>query len=386
MAWNQPGGDPTGKRRIAPPKPVLASWRRWQQRWRGNRKLRAAWYAAGAAVLVGLWLASGLYQVDDGQQGVVERFGSFAGTRGPGLGWHLPWPIESLTRVDLGRLNSAEFQSRMFTADTALVNIAGTIQYQIRDARAALYALRDAGEAVRALAEAMTRELVAARRLDELLDGQARQPLLEVLRAQMQQRLDALGAGVRVANANMTDVQVPEPVLAAQRDSVQALEDRERVVREAQGYASELLPRAQAQAQHQRLDAEADKLQAIGRAEGDVARFEPLLAAYEHAPELTRSRLYIETVETILARSRKIVIDGKGGGNTIYLPLDKFLDASTTHATGVTGIIEPGASSGRAPSAAAATTGTNTPSVPAAAPAGSDAGARDVRNRERGEP
>ena len=144
------------------------------------------------------------------------------------------------------------------------------------------------------------------------------------------------GLGVRVLAVNLTDVQVPQAVLAAQRELVQAGVERERIAREAQGYAAELVPAAQGQAQHQRLDAEAYKLQIVGVAEGDAARFDPIAAAYARAPEVTRTRLYIETMETILARSRKIIIDGKSAGNTLVLPLDKLGDAGALKGAGVT--------------------------------------------------
>jgi membrane protease subunit HflK len=405
MAWNESGEDPKPRRRSGGPAQGAPVWRRVKQQWSQGRGARGPLYGAVASALLLLWLLSGCYQVDEGQRGVVERFGAYAGERGPGVGWHLPWPVESLIHVDLARLNSVDFQARMLSSDTALLNITGSVQFQLRDARQALYGLRNLDHAVRDSGEAATRQMVASHTLVETLGGRTRAALIASLLGTVQQQLDQLGAGVRVQAVNLTDVQVPEPVLAAQRDTEQALQDRERLAREAQGYAFDLLPRAQDVAQRQRLDAEAYKLTTIATAEGEAARFEPLLAAYQRAPEVTRNRLYVETIEAILARSHKVIIDGKGSGNTINIPLDKLLDAATNRGTGVTGVIEGSAlspapaSAGTAPSQAAAATAPATAPAMAPLPAASAAakgaaGAnssdaahaeRDARSRERAE-
>ncbi len=340
MAWNQSGGDQGPKRRPGGGSAGAAPWwRSLKQRWTGSRGARGPLYAASAAAVLLLWLLTGFYQIAAGQHAILERYGAYAGERGAGLGWHLPWPVESVTRIDLGRINSVDFQARMLSADTALLNITGSVQYQLRDARQALYALREPERTVRELGEAATRELIASRTLSDVLNGTGRGLLVEALRDTVQLRLDGLNAGVRVMAVNLTDVQVPEPVLESQRGTEQAQQERKQLALEAQGYAGDLLPRAQELAQRQRSEAEAYKLQIIATAEGDAARFEPLLAAYERAPEVTRNRLYIETIETILARSRKVIIDGKGTGNSFSIPLDKLLDERTTHNTGVTGVV-----------------------------------------------
>jgi len=399
MAWNQSGGDNGGKRRSATPLTIAGWWSRWQQRWRSSQPRRRAWYAGAALGAALLWLLSGCYRIEEGQRGVLQRFGAYAGERGPGAGWHLPWPIEAVRRVDLGRLYSAEFQARMFSADTALLNVSGSIQYRFSDARAALNALRDTDAVVGGLGESLLREQVARQRVDALIGGTARGAIVAALVHAAQERLDALGAGVHLVTANLTDVQVPEQVLPAQRDAAQAREDRERMIREAQGYAADLVPRAQGVAQRERLEAQADKLKAVATAEGDAARFEPVLAAYARAPEITRNRLYIETMEFILARAHKLVIDGKGSANTFNLPLDKLFDSATVRGTGALGAIEaPAGSAHAAPGAPGAVGAAGTSGVaagspaaatgPAAAPASAGAAASaaaSARDRERGE-
>jgi len=171
---------------------------------------------------------------------------------------------------------------------------------------------------------------------------------------------------------DLTDVQVPEAVLPAQRDLVQAGEERDKMAREAQGYAAELLPAAQAMAVRQRLDAQSYKLQAVGAAEGDAARFDQLVVAYARAPEVTRTRLYIETMETILARSRKLIIDGKGGNTLVLPPLDRLGDAGAQRAGGVSAV---------APADAGLGVGT----MPAPATSRPEAATGEQRGRERGE-
>jgi modulator of FtsH protease HflK len=376
MAWNQPDGNQGGgPQRGAARAPNGASrWRRFRQSWASDPRARARYSAGavGAALLV--WLATGFYQLDDGEIGVVQHFGAYAGLRPSGAGWHLPWPIESVTAVNLGRLNSADFQARMLTSDAMLVNVTASVQYQYADPRAALFAARDPDALVRELAEAVTRELVGARSIEVLMGGADRAALTTALRAGMQKPLDSMGLGVRVLAVNLTDVQVPQSVLAAQRELVQAGVERERIAREAQGYAAELVPAAQGQAQRQRLDAEAYKLQVVGVAQGDAARFDPIAAAYARAPEVTRTRLYIETMESILSRSRKLIIDGKGSGNTLVLPLDKLGEAGALKGAGVTGVISGAGAAAAAPPP---------PAAPAAS--ASDSPARDDRSRERSE-
>jgi len=384
MAWNQPGDNQGGKptRGSARPPANGGWWRRWRQRWLAQPQDHGMFYAAAAGVALLLWLATGFYQIEDGERGVVQRLGAFRELRPSGAGWHLPWPIETVTAVNLGKLNSADVQARMLTRDAMLVNVMATIQYQYTDARAALFAARDPDALVRELGESVTRDMVGAHSIQQLMGSADRAPLTDAVRSALQQPLDALGMGVRIVAVSLTDVQVPQAVLAAQRELVQAGVERERVAAEAQGYAAEVVPAAQGQAQHQRLDAEAYKLQVVGTAEGDAARFDPLVAAYARSPQVMRDRLYIETVETILARSRKLIIDGKGGGNTLVLPLDKLGDAGALKAAGVTGVV-PGVAGGTATGAAvisgAAATAAGT------APANAVTPPRDDRSRDRGE-
>src|ERR1700694_4054645 len=145
MAWNQPEGEQGGNPRRGAPRPPAEPgwWRRLQQGWSARPRARGRYYAAAAATVLLLWLATGFYQIEDGETGVVQHFGAYAGLRPSGGGWHLPWPIETVTPVKLGRLASSDFQAGMLTNDSMLVNVTASVQYQYSDARAALFAARD---------------------------------------------------------------------------------------------------------------------------------------------------------------------------------------------------------------------------------------------------
>ncbi len=366
MAWNEP--EEPGNRPPRPQPPAggwLARLRRFVSAGRGAPLL----LGLGGLLLVA-WLLGGLYKVETGERGALLRFGAFAGERGPGLGWHLPWPIEDMAIIDLGKVQESSFQARLFTADTALVNAGFSVQYQLHDLRTVLFGLREAESTLRLAALAEARQAVAAQPLDALVGGSGRAMVRAQLRARLQDDLDRLGAGLTVQGVDVTDVQVPESVLASQRDVSQAGEERERMRREADGAVADVLARSEGAAQRQRLEAEAYKLQVMGTAEGDAVRFEQLLPAYEKNPQVLRDRLYIETMETILARSRKLLLDGKGAGNTIYLPLDKMFDASAVRGSGVSGVLEEPAAAPAGPaSASPASAGPASASPASASPA-----------------
>jgi membrane protease subunit HflK len=295
--------------------------------------------------LVALWIATGFFQVEASERAVIQRFGKFTAVRSPGLGWAFPWPIESVTKVNVSQVNSSEYRSRMLTADVNLVDIRSAIQFQYSDPVKMLFQVRDPESTLREVSESAIREIVGQAPLDQVL-GVARQKITEDTRELIQRTLDGYNAGVRVTSVNFTDVQVPEAVLASQRDANKAIEDRDRFSKEAQAYANDILPKAQGAAQRLLQDAEAYKSQVVSNAEGDVARFNSVYSAYSQAPEVTRQRMYIEAIESILGRSKKVFLDAKGGanGNMIYLPLDKLVDhGATRHEAPASGPAQPAA-------------------------------------------
>ena len=333
MAWNEPGNrgeSPWGKKRPAGKSGGSGDGS-------GGTEGPTASGNFGliiAAVLVVLWLVSGWFQINASDKGVVQRFGRFTEVRNEGWGWAFPWPIETVTKVNVSQVNSVEYRSRMLTADVNLVEIRSAIQYVNIDPVKVLFQVRDVEATLREVSESAIREVVGQASLDDVL-GAARQRITDETRERIQRTLDSYNSGLRISSVNFTDVQVPDAVVAAQRDANKAIEDRERYSKEALAYTNDILPKAEGAAQRQIQDAEAYKSQVVSLAEGDVARFNSIYAIYALAPEVTRQRMYIETIEQIMQQSKKIILDTKtgSGGNMIYLPLDKLLERNAARTT-----------------------------------------------------
>jgi modulator of FtsH protease HflK len=288
------------------------------------------------ALLILLWLATGTFQINAADKGVVQRFGAFSPpVRNAGWGWTFPWPIAKVTKVNVSAVNSFEHQSRMLTSDLNLVEIRADIQYQYADPVKVLFQVRDVKKTLEEVSESAIREVIGQANLDGVL-GADREQIRASARDLIQRTLDSYNTGIRAISVNLTGVQVPEAVVAAQLDANKAKEDKERASNAAQAYANDILPRARGDAQRQLQEAEAYKAQVVTLAEGDVARFNSVYSAYAQAPEVTRQRMYIETIEELMTKSKKIILDSKGGagGNMIYLPLDKLLERSTAPRTG----------------------------------------------------
>jgi membrane protease subunit HflK len=279
------------------------------------------------ASLVVIWGISCYHQIDASDRGVVQRFGRFNSVLQPGWRLTFPWPIDKLTKVNVSQLNSREYSSKVLTADVNLVMLRAAVQYQNADPAKVLFQVKDVDKTLEEVSDSAMREVVGQATLEEVL-GAGRQRITTDTRDRIQRMLDGYTSGIRVTSVNLTNVQVPDDVVPAQREANKAIEDKERYSKEAQAYANDILPKAQGQAQRQLQDAEAYKAQVVSLAEGDVARFNSVYAAYAAAPEITRKRMYIETIEQVYRDSKKVIIDTKGGsgGNMIYLPLDKLLE------------------------------------------------------------
>jgi membrane protease subunit HflK len=348
MAWNEPGNQgesPWGKKRPAPKSGDNSNpLGEWVDRLRallggagagnsgtGTPGSPFAFGATLAGVLVLLWLASGMFQINASEKGVVQRFGRFTEVRNEGWGWAFPRPIETVTKVNVSQVNSVEYKSRVLTADVNLVEIRLAIQYLNADPVKVLFQVRDVEATLREVSESAIREVVGQASLDDVL-GSARLRITDSTKERIQRTLDGYNSGLRIASVNLTDVQVPEAVVGAQRDANKAIEDRERYSKEALAYTNDIVPKAEGAAQRMLQDSEAYKSQVVALAEGDVARFNSVYAAYAQAPDVTRQRMYIETIEQLMQQSKKIILDTRqgAGGNMIYLPLDKLLEKQVT--------------------------------------------------------
>jgi membrane protease subunit HflK len=343
MAWNQPGGqnqNPWGKRPQQGGGDFDRAFKDWQKRFEGmfggGKGGGGATGATGGGIplpiIIGgalaLWGLSGFYQVNAPERGVVQRFGKFIETRPPGWGWRMPWPIETVTKVNVSNVNSLDTKSRVLTADVNLVELELSVQYRLADARQYLFGVRSPEDTLREVSESAIREVVGRSDLQPILSG-GRQQVTERTRELIQRTMDQYGTGILVTTVNLTDVQVPEAVVPSQRDANKAIADKERMIKEAEAYSSGILPVAEGAALRQAQDAAAYKAQVTSIAEGEAARFLQLAGQYAAAPGVTRERLYIETVEYVLSRSRKVIVDSKGAGgtnNVMVLPIDRLLE------------------------------------------------------------
>jgi modulator of FtsH protease HflK len=342
MAWNQPGGqnNPWGRRGQGGGPDLDERVKSWQ------RKLESLLRPGGkggeggslllviGAVVAALWLASGLFQVKAAERGVVLRFGKLADVRNAGWGWRWPWPIETVYKVNVANVNSTDYKPRVLTSDVNLVDLHISVQYQNTDPIKVLFRVREPDATLGEVSEAAIREVVGRSKLDDVLVGSTRPQITQRTKELIQRTLDYYNTGITVTTVNLIDVQVPDQVIPSQRDANKALADKERYIKEAEAQANNIVPIAKGAAARMQQDAQAYKAQVTAIAEGQAMRFSELLQAYEQAPEVTRKRLYMDTIESLLARAHKVVIDQKAGagagGNMFYLPLDKLLEKSAT--------------------------------------------------------
>jgi membrane protease subunit HflK len=384
MAWNQPGEE---KKRLPPRSAperssldeLLRRLQRQAQRWWRPGGNRTTAVLSLVLVLLGVWLLSGLHQIGPSERGVVQRFGRYVALDTPGYDWHWPWPIETVHKLDVVNVEALDSKALMLASDQSLIDVSWSIQYRIADPLKFSFHVRDPQEALRQSGETVLRELVAANTPAALLDGDARARIAAEARTRIQKIVDDYSAGADVAAVNLADVRLPDAVQAAQHDANKAAEDRQRAVAEAQAYAADIVPKAQSVAQQRLSEAQVYAAQTRASAEGEAQRFSELAQAYAKAPEVTRSRMYIETMESILSKAHKIILDTKtGNGNIIYVPLDKLAEAIRASAPAAAAAAAAAPANSAAPAAGTGGTG--------AAPAGPVTEAPDdSHNRERPE-
>ncbi|CAG2159482.1 FtsH protease activity modulator HflK [Cupriavidus numazuensis] len=337
-----------------------------------------------AAAIVGIWLASGFFMVQEGQTAVILQFGKFKYSTGPGINWRLPWPIQSAEVVNLSAVRSVEVgrstsikdsnlkDSSMLTQDENIIDVRFTVQYAIQDASEFLFFNKtDRGgdeELVTQAAETSVREIVGRNKMDAVL-YENREQIAQGLAKSIQSILTAYKTGIRVISVNVQSVQPPEQVQAAFDDVNKASQDRERAISEGQAYANDVIPRAKGTAARLKEEAEAYRARVVAQAEGDASRFRSVQGEYAKAPQVTRDRIYIETMQQIYANSTKVLVDARQGSNLLYLPLDKLMAQGQADSRGT-----------QTPSQPASGAGTQAPSQDS----GADNRSREsLRNRDR---
>ncbi|MGB7754589.1 MAG: protease modulator HflK [Salinisphaera sp.] len=382
---NGGGGDGGG------PPDLDQIWKRFRERFSSKRGGGSGGSGGGGGIGGGvflalipivfvIWLATGLYVVQPGEKGVVLRLGEYTHTTSPGWHWHLPYPISTVSKVDTQQVRRASNRAVMLTKDENIVDVEISVQYRISDAMSYLFQLQDPENTVQQVLRSAVREIVGTsdmnqviqegvqvnqldnkalanvdlkensgqpkkknglKDIDQKLVGQIKQKqneypqitdrsrakLPDNVRRIMQYTLNKYNAGIQILAVNVQYAQPPEQVQGAFQEAIKAREEEERAKNIARAYARDVVARVQGDKAQMIAQAKAYKQRKINRAEGQAARFSDLLAQYEKAPEVTRERLYLETLGDVLSASHLILNDGTSGSMT-YLPLDKILEKS----------------------------------------------------------
>ncbi|MEN9944786.1 MAG: hypothetical protein RLY18_744, partial [Pseudomonadota bacterium] len=298
----------------------------------------------GALVIVTLvWLFSGFFMVQEGQAGVVLTFGKYDYTARPGINWRLPWPIQSTEVVNLSAVRSVEIgrsvmikgtnqkDSSMLTEDENIIDVRFAVQYRLKDPMEYLFNNRDPDMAVVQAAETAVREIVGRSKMDTVL-YEGREKIAIDLSMAIQKILDSYKAGIFVTSVTVQNVQPPEQVQAAFDDAVKAGQDRERLKSEGEAYANDILPRAKGTAARLIQEAEGYRARVSAMAEGDALRFKQIYSEYAKAPQVTRDRMYIDTMKEIYNNVSKVLVDTTKSNSLLYLPLDKIVSQVTAEA------------------------------------------------------
>lgn len=303
--------------------------------------------ALGIIIVIGLgfWAFTGFYTVDEGEQAVELRFGEYTETNGAGLNWHVPYPFESVEIVNTENVNTVRVGYRgdgrskqeipaealMLTQDENIIDIQLAVQYNIKDPRDLLFNVSEYNErnladiVVRQAAESAVREIVGRNTMDFAIT-QGRAQLASETKGLVQAILDRYETGINITTVELQDAQPPEQVQDAFADAVRAREDEERLKNLAEAYANDIIPKARGFASRILQEAQAYKAATIARAEGETSRFDQVLEEYSKAPDITRDRLYLETMEEVFSNTSKMVIDQQSGSNNVmYLPLDQLI-------------------------------------------------------------
>ncbi|MDX1454938.1 MAG: FtsH protease activity modulator HflK [Gammaproteobacteria bacterium] len=293
-------------------------------------------------IALAIWLASGFYQVRDYERGVVLQFGDAKeNVAMPGLHWHIPWPIESVEKVNVSEIAEYQYKTEMLTRDENIVTVAVSVQYRRADPISFLFNVREPEVTLEDVTDSAVREVVGKNTMDFVL-GEGREEITSRTLELVQSTLESYGTGIEITTVNLQDANFPPPVQPAVRDAIKAREDKERLELEAQSYANDVVPRARGEAARRIQAAEAYREEQIANAEGESDRFLALLREYKKAPGVTRERLYLQTMEQVLGNTSKVLVSAEGSDSLMYLPLDQLMkqagsrnrtEASTTNSS-----------------------------------------------------
>lgn len=349
MGWNEPPGgqgpkDPWGNRggrKNDGPPDLDEVIRKLQQRLNGLFGKRPPvgggggntagnpllWF--GLVVLLLIWLAYDMfYAIDQQQRGVVLRFGEYQTTLQPGLSMRMPRPFERVIKVNTGQISTVSHEALMLTQDENIVDVEIAVQWRIQTPENYLFEVSEPDETLRQVVESGIREIIGRSTLDFVLT-EGRGEIEDEQKQLMQNLLDSYEVGILVVSVDMQPAQPPDPVKDAFDDAIKAREDEQRQINQAEAYRNDIIPRARGQAARLREESLGYKDRIVARAEGQASRFEQLLAEYQDAPEVTRQRLYLDTMEYVLQRNSKVLMDVDEGSNLMYLPIDKLFEQAS---------------------------------------------------------
>ncbi len=363
MAWNEPGGpnrdrDPWNSNRDQGPPDLDEVIKRLTTRFEGffgggrgggggeSSSFNPLILVIPIAIVLTLWLLSGIYTVEAGNRGVVTRFGGFNQITMPGLNYHWPYPIEQVEVVNVDQRRAIEVgyrtgiqnairavprEAMMLTQDENIVDIRLSVQYQVSNPEDFLFRIVSPEDTLRQIIESAAREKIGKFSMDFVLT-EGRTQIVQEIRTLAQDLLNSYSTGLTIANVNLQDAQPPEEVQDAFADAIKAREDEQRLINEAEAYKNEIVPRARGEAARLLLEAQGYRDQSIAQAEGEASRFSQILAQYQQAPLVLRDRLYLETMESVLAKTRKVLLDTAGSNNIMYLSLDSLNRALSPNA------------------------------------------------------
>lgn len=359
MSWNEPGGDDnkdpwSGRNNQKGPPDLDEAIRSLQEKLGGifggtgnsnnsdssGGSFKSLSLLGGVAVV--LWSFSGFYIVDEGNNGVETRFGKYVQSTQAGLNWHFPSPIEAVEIVNVkqqrfievgyrasGRqgAGSVPKEALMLTQDENIVDVRLAVQYQVKDAKDFIFNVSNPTATLKQVTESVERGVIGSSDMDFVLT-EGRGEIVTKIKTEIQTVMDSYKSGIQVTSVNLQDAQPPEQVQNAFEDAIKAREDQQRLINEAQAYANDVIPKARGAAESKIQEAKGYKEQVIARSKGEVSRFVQLLGEYQKAPEITRQRLYLEAMESVLSKTTTVMVDVKSSNNLLYLPLDKMTQNS----------------------------------------------------------
>ncbi|NVK32638.1 MAG: FtsH protease activity modulator HflK [Gammaproteobacteria bacterium] len=342
MAWDKPGGNrPQGPNNDDGPPDLDEMFKRLKTMFSGDGKSNSdqggssgsggsdaglgPLLGLGALVLVGFAIYDSVYVVDQAERGVVTRFGAYNRTATGGLNFKLPTPLESVTKINVDQNNTISVRDQtILTSDENVVVVDLTVQYNIKNAENYLFKVRNPDGSLREIAESALREVIGQNNMDfVIIDG--REAIASGTETLIQETLDLYQTGIAVTSVNLESAQPPEAVQDAFSDAIRAREDKERRINEAEAYANEIIPVARGEATQILEEAKAYRTRVVRGAEGETSRFAQIYEQYSAAPEVTRERIYIESIESVLGNTNKVLMDAEGNAPLSYLPLDQLM-------------------------------------------------------------